>query len=73
MQLNRRDGLTVWFGKSAVGSGKSKSFSIFFYPQHWKTFGANHNGAVKGKDMCLDVSFWALGFCFNYTNWEYNK
>lgn len=51
----------------------TKIFTISFYPQHWKIFGLNHNGAVKGKDRCLDVSFWVLGFCFNFVNWNYDK
>lgn len=69
-----RHAITIWFGKSKF-IGNSKSFAIGFFPNHWRVFGYNSNGAKKRnpKDRCLDVSFWVLGFCFNYTNWEYHR
>lgn len=69
--------MTIWFSRKFNGVKKycSKSFSINFYPQHWRILRITTNGARKGvkEDTCLDVQFWILGFQFNYINWDYNR
>lgn len=54
-----------WFGRRVV--------SINFYPQHLFHFQCGTNGAVKGKDNCLDVNLHILGFFFGYTDYGYSR
>lgn len=54
-----------WFGRRVV--------SINFYPQHVLHFLYGTNGAVKGKDNCLDAHLHILGFFFGYTDYGYGR
>ena len=66
---------TFWFYKK-LNRGKkiTKSISIGFHPQHWKSLQWSDNGAVKGNklDTCYDLNIHFLGIFFSYTNWDYN-
>lgn len=60
--------LQLWFGLRVIG--------ISYYPQHTFHFWCHSNGAVKGKDNCLDLNLHILGFFFSYTDygyWRYKK
>lgn len=78
MEFQKDDrGFTIWFNKKK-GANKiylSKCISIHFHYNHWKVLRASTNGAKKGilKHNCLDAQLWALGFCFNYVDWDYNN
>lgn len=48
--------LQLWFGK--------RVFDIDYYPQHTFHFWCHSNGAVKGKDNCLDLNLHILAFSF---------
>ena len=53
----------LWFGQ--------RVFGIRYYPQHTFHFRCYSNGAVKGKDNCLDLNLHILGFFFSYTDYGY--
>ena len=57
--------IELWFGE--------RVFSIIYYPQHTFHFLCRSNGAVKGKDSCLDLNFHILGFFFGYTDYGYSR
>lgn len=57
--------IELWFGE--------RVFSIIYYPQHTFHFLFRSNGAVKGKDSCLDLNFHILGFFFGYTDYGYYR
>lgn len=57
--------LQLWFGQ--------RSFGISYYPQHPFHFWCHSNGAVKGKDNCLDLNLYILGFFFSYTDYGYSR
>ena len=52
----------------------TRYFSIKFYSRYFLTYflRIHSNGAVKGKDKCLDLSVWVLGVRFNYINTTYD-
>lgn len=53
----------LWFGQ--------RVFDISYYPQHTFHFWCHSNGAVKGKDNCLDLNLHILGVFFSYTDYWY--
>ena len=55
----------LWFGERVLYIG--------YYPQHTFHFWCHSNGAVKGKDNCLDVNLHILGFFFGYTDYGYSR
>lgn len=55
----------LWFGE--------RVFSLIYYPQHTFHFWCHSNGAVKGKDSCLDLNLHILGFFFAYTDYGYHR
>jgi hypothetical protein len=68
--------VTIWFSKKFNGVKRycSKSISINFYPQHWKSYQWKSNGALKSRkeDTCYDLNIYFLGIFLSYTNWDYN-
>lgn len=58
-------------------------FDWWYRPNHviafswsWRrlfTIGYRSNGAVKGRDHCLDVYFHLLGFTLNYTDYDFGR
>jgi hypothetical protein len=69
--------MTIWFSKKTnkEHTYRSKSISINFLPQHWKSVRWKSNGSVKGRkeDTCYDLNINFLGIFFSYTNWDYNS
>ena len=57
--------IQLWFGK--------RVFDLSIYPQHILHFWCHSNGAVKGKDNCLDLNLHILGFFFSYTDYGYSR
>ena len=57
--------IQLWFGQ--------RVFDISYYPQHTFHFWCHSNGAVKGKDSCLDLNLHILGFFFSYTDYGYHR
>ena len=57
--------IELWFGR--------RVFGINYYPQHTFHFWCHSNGAVKGKDNCLDLNLHILGFFFSYTDYGYSR
>jgi len=47
--------------------------SCHWVPRHTFHFWCHSNGAVKGKDNCLDLNFHILGFFFAYTDFNYGR
>lgn len=66
--------MTLWFSKKINGTKRycSKSFSLRFYPQHWRLIQWKGNGARKGIDSCYDLNIYFLGIFISYTNWDYS-
>lgn len=69
--------MTIWFNKKNNGQKIycSRSISVNFYPQHWKSLQWKDNGAKRGRreDKCYDLNIHFLGIFFSYTNWDYNS
>ena len=57
--------IQLWFGE--------RVFDISYYPQHTFHFWCHSNGAVKGKDSCLDLNLHILGVFFSYTDYGYYR
>ena len=70
-------GRSFWFGTNKYGQA-SKTISITFHLNRWKNprllwMRPRFNGAVKGKDACLDWNMEILGLHLSYTDWDYGR
>lgn len=64
-----------WFGCNIIEYWYKPNcvISIQWVPRHTFHFWCHSNGAVKGKDNCLDLNFHLLGFFFSYTDFDYGR
>lgn len=50
----------------------SIGYCLYWLNKPWTWFLCRTNGAVKGKDKCLDFNLHLFVFHFGYTDYDYN-
>lgn len=68
--------MTIWFSKvnNGIKDYKSKSFTICFRYEHWRTLYIGENRPKKGDPWHVyDFNICFLGIVICYTNWDYNR